>query len=180
MNMTGRPHNLLMYVPGLGGGAELDGLDEALVVDVYQQSQLIAPDLVTRYAREREVVQGAAGTQGGLWRMDPFVPDAAAASGGHTDVPRAIALLLATGNHPDEGPVRDNLTIKIRSSASPGLLRLIAHVGQQRSDKLDAAQVKKFAGTAVVPDPSGTSAVTATGKTVAPADAKYFPAKITR
>lgn len=175
MNMSGRPHDLLAYVPGSHGGLPLTGLTEALVVDVYQQSQLVAPDLVTRYARERDVVQGLAGTQGAPWRTDPFVPEVST-----PDVPRALALLLSTGNHPDEGPIRDNLTIKIRSSSSPGTLRLIARVLQPRSQKLDAAQAKKFAATGTTPDASGTTQATGTAKTVAPADAGYFPAKLTR
>lgn len=169
MNMTGRPHDLLMYVPGSNGGELLSGLTEALVVDIYQQSQLIAPDLVTRYARERDVVQGLAGSQGAPWRSDPFVPEA-----GSPDVPRAVALLLATGNHPDEGPVRENLTVKIRSTSSPGTLRLIARVLQERSDKLDAAQAKKFAATGVTPDRDPNK------KKIAPKDAKFFPGKLTR
>jgi hypothetical protein len=176
MNMTGRPHDLIAYVPGYKGGLALTGLTEVLVVDVYQQSQLVAPDLVTRYARERDVVQGLAGSQGAPWRSDPFVPEVAT-----PDVPRALALLLSTGNHPDEGPIRDNLTIKVRSTSSPGTLRLIARVLQQRSDKLDAAQAKKFSATGVTPDASGTIAATGNkSKTIAPRDAKFFPAKLTR
>ena len=171
INITGRPHDLIMYVPGNSGGhggEYLTGLTEVLVVDVYQQSQLITPDLATRYARERDVVQGLAGSQGLPWRSDPFVPELVSLA------PRAVALLMSTGNHPDEGPIRDNLTIKVRSTSSPGTLRLIARVLQERSDKLDAAQAKKFAATGVTPDRD--PAV----KKIAPRDAKYFPGKLTR
>jgi hypothetical protein len=171
INITGRPHGLYLYVPatGAGGGDLLTGIDEAMIVDVYQQSQLTNPDLITRYARERDVCEGQYSAHGFPVWDDPFVPAV-----GNPGVPRALALLLPTGNHPDEGPVRQNLTIKLTESSSPGKPRLISRVLMERSDKLDAAQAKKFGATGVSPDRNPAD------KKIAPRDAKFFPGKLTR
>lgn len=181
INVSGRIHDLFLYVPGEQGGVRLTGIDQVMLVDIYQQSQLVYPDLVTRYARERGVCEGLAGSQGYPWRTDPFVPEQGAYSAG-VGSPRAIAALLSTGNHPDEGQVRGNLTIKLTESSNPATgsngtasaVRVVYRVIEQRSDKLDAAQAHKFGATGVVPDRDPGK------KKIAPRDAKYFPGRLTR
>lgn len=168
INCTGRPHDLAVYIPGGGGGVLLTNMTDMFVIDLYEQSQLVYPDLVARYAAEREASPGLVGTvnQSGI-HVNPFVPVGSATGGSQ---PRAIALLLSTGNHPDEGPVRENLTIKSTQTANLGTLRSILRTIVPRDPNLDAAQAAKFGATTMRPhrDPNV--------KQIAPKDAAYFPA----
>lgn len=173
INASGRPRDLLMYVPGVNGGLPLGDVQTALVVDIYDQSRLVYPDLMADYSREQSNEPGLFGTTNGSpVHVDPFVALATDTVTFPGDSPRAIALLLSTGNHPDEGPVRENVTVKTTQSANPGVLRLIMTEVIPRTQKLDAAQAKKFGATSMTPDRNPAD------KTVAPKDAAYFPAQL--
>lgn len=173
INASGRPHDLLMYVPGPQGGVQLGDVSTALVVDIYDQSRLVYPDLMADYSREQGNEPGLfATTNGSPVKTDPFIALATDTVTFPGDSPRAIALLLSTGNHPDEGPVRENVTVKTTQTANPGVLRLIMREVVPRTQKLDAAQAKKFGATSMTPDRNPAD------KTVAPKDAAYFPAQL--
>lgn len=177
INVTGRPHDLLMYLPGSGGGAPISNVTDAQVLEIYDQSRLVYPDLVVDYARERDLTPGLFGTTDqSPVHIDPFVPDPADGSGTNAATnPRALALLLTTGNHPDEGPVRENLTVKTNQTSDAGTpYRLVMRAVTPRSQKLDAAVARKYGATAQMPDRD------ASEKKIAPKDASYFPAKLAK
>ncbi len=109
-------------------------------------------------------------------KTDPFVPDPADNAGSVVaSNPRAVALLLSTGNHPDEGPVRENLTIKTTQSSDIGVpFRLIMREVVPRTAKITAAQAQKFGANSMTPDRNPAE------KTVAAKDTAYFPAVLSK
>lgn len=176
INCSGRPHDLGMYLPGVGGGLPISNLTDALVVDLYEQSRLSWPDLIVDYSREQGNEPGLTGTtDASAVYTDPFVPVAGdSLTGGTLDTPRASALLLSTGNHPDEGPVRENLTVKTTQTADLGRFRLLMREVIPRTAKITDAQARKFGANSMAPDRDPKD------KTVSPKDTAYFPAVLSK
>jgi hypothetical protein len=167
---SGRPMDLLVYIPGAGGGTALSWTTANFqIVDFYDQSR-DAFDLMVEYAREHHVQPGLSSARTGApLHVNPFVPAGVANTGGIS--PLALALLTSTGNHPDEGPVRENLTIKSTQSSNLGTLRAIMREVVPRSEKLTNAVAKKFGAAHTMPnrDPGK--------KRIAGKDAQFFSAR---
>lgn len=134
VTIGGRPHDVALYCPGAHGGQVLTGLNEVNVLNEYQQSQLVFPDLVRRYARERGEATNLSSTTGQRSRTNPFTPLIA-----DSGAPRAVAAVFSTGNHPNEGQVRDKLRIKtVQSGFAPtGSIRGIYRTLVPRTDRAE-------------------------------------------
>lgn len=148
LSVSGKPQDMILYIPGGGGGSALTTADitQANIIEVYPQSQFIYPDLVKRYAHDRELAGSSFGTTNqSPIQIDPFLPDPADGSGANAATnPRAVALLLATGNRPWDGPTVNNLTINfIELAAPPSNPRLITRCMVPRNAGTDARQGKK-------------------------------------
>jgi len=173
INVQGRPVDQALYVPAAGGGSPITTaqITQANILDLYQQSQFLWPDLITRYARDREWAPGLQGTtnQSPL-HIDPFVPDPADGTAPNAGSnPRAVALIMATGNRADEGPIVNNLTENFTELAAPATQpRLITRCLIPRSTKQDVDQAKKY----------GRKGARKPDATVADSDAGFFPAAL--
>lgn len=172
LNVAGRPHGLFLYCPGAKGGQLLTGLTEINVLEEYQDSQLVAPDLYRRYQYERGEATNLSSTTGQRVRLNPFVPLIADA-----EAPRAVAALLPTGNHANEGQVRDKLRIKTKQSGftpNPATIRAIVYTVEPRTDQAERITGAKYGAHAVPIAPRGS-----VGRPlpVRMADEKYLPRK---
>lgn len=167
---SGRPMDLVVYIPGAGGGTALSWTSATFqIIDVYDQSR-DKTDLMVEYAREHHVQPGLSSVRTGApIHVNPFVPAGVPNTGGIS--PLALALLTSTGNHPDEGQARDSLSIKSTQSSNLGTLRAIMREVVPRSAALTSAVAKKWGATHTVPNRD------ASKKRIKAADAQYFSAK---
>lgn len=143
----GRTHDLYLFAPGAHGGQLLTGLNEVNVLEEFQQSQLVWPDLTRRYARERDEATNLGSTTGQRARTNPFVPAIA-----DNNAPRAVAAILSTGNRPNEGQVRDHLRCKtVQSGFTAGTIRCVVRDVIERTAKADQIVAKKYGSANKVP-----------------------------
>lgn len=174
----GKVHDVVMYVPGAGGGLALTTgqITNVNIVELYPQSQNVFPDLANRYALDHDEEPGLFGTTNqSPTHTNPFIADPADGSGANAaTAPRALALVSATGNRPDEGPTVPQLTVNLIESAAPGgVPRLITRTVVPRSSKLDRAQ-----GTAAGRGKKSAHVDRSDGRSVAPSAQQYYSAQL--
>lgn len=135
LNVGGRIHDALLYIPGGDGGQSLANLDEAMVEHVMPQFLKRDPELKQFYARARGACTNALSATGAALSTDPFVQS----------TQRAAAIILSTGTKAFEGKALSQATVRLRLSANlPGVPRLLLRVVKPRSEAARQGIVSKY------------------------------------